>query len=187
MPNLDPLAQQVQALLFAEGGALSIASLAKTLGCGESDVKMALSSLAARLEGSGLTLVQSDTEAVLAVAASAKDVVIKKASEEYERDIGEAGLEVLAILLYEGPSSRASIDYIRGVNSSTSIRNLLTRGLIERSGNPEDGREYIYRATTDLLSLLGTGTRENLPEYATISRELQSFKEQADHGTTNTE
>lgn len=187
MPALDPLAQQVQALLFAEGGAMSITNLAKTLGCRDADIKIALDSLALRLEGSGLSLVLSDTEAVLAVSTPSKDVVIKKASEEYERDIGDAGLEVLAVLLYEGPSSRATIDYIRGVNSSSSIRNLLTRGLIERSGNPEDGREYIYRATTDLLSLLGATSRDSLPEYGIISRELAAFKAQADHGTTSTE
>lgn len=187
MPALDALAQQVQALLFAEGGAMSITGLAKTLGCRDTDISIALDSLAKHLEGSGLALVRSDTEAVLAVSARSKDVVMKKASEEYERDIGDAGLEVLAILLYEGPSSRATIDYIRGVNSSSSIRNLLTRGLIERSGNPEDGREYIYRATTDLLSLVGATSRDSLPEYGIISRELAAFKAQADHGTTPTE
>ena len=109
---------------------------------------------------------------------------MKKASEEYERDIGDAGLEVLAVLLYEGPSTRAMIDYIRGVNSSSTLRNLLLRGLVERSGNPEDGREYLYRPTTDLLAHLGSPTRESLPEYATISRELAAFKATQQHGTT---
>jgi segregation and condensation protein B len=176
MSDLPPIAQQAHALLFSEGGALTYKSLAKSLACSESDLKMALDSLASGLDGSGLSLVRSDTEAVLAVSAGAKDAVMKKASEEYERDIGDAGLEVLAVLLYEGPSTRAAIDYIRGVNSSSTIRNLLLRGLVERSGNPEDGREFIYRATTDLFAHLGSTKREDLPEYATISRELAAFK-----------
>ena len=177
MADMNTLAQQAQALLFAEGGALSYKNLTKALGCSESDLKIALDSLAQALEGSGLSLIRSDTEAVLAVTATAKDIVMKKAAEEYERDIGDAGLEVLAVLLYEGPSTRASIDYIRGVNSSSSIRNLLLRGLIERSGNPLDGREYIYRATTDLLAHLGVTGREKLPDYDIISPELASFKD----------
>lgn len=187
MAELTPIAKQAQALLFSEGGALTLANLSKTLGCSVSDLKIALDSLGQSLDGSGLSLVVSDTEAVLAVAAEAKDIVAKKANEEYERDIGDAGLEILAVLLYEGPSTRATIDYIRGVNSSSSIRNLLLRGLVERSGNPEDGREFIYRATTDLLAHLGSTKRENLPEYDTISRELASFKAtQPEHGSRET-
>ena len=170
------LAAKIQALLFCEGGGITFKSLAKSLNSSEKDIRAALADVSRTLEGSGLTLVISDTEAILAIAPEAKDVVIKKASEEYDRDIGDAGLEVLAVLLYEGPSTRASIDYIRGVNSSSTIRNLLIRGLVERSGNPEDAREYIYRPTTDLLAHLGVSDREKLPEYATIAPELATFK-----------
>lgn len=188
MADMHTLAAQAQALLFAEGGALTYKALAKTLGCSEGDLNIALDSLARALDGTGLTLVRSDTETVLAIAANAKDAVMKKASEEYERDIGEAGLEVLAILLYEGPSTRAAIDYVRGVNSSSSIRNLLIRGLIERSGNPLDGREFVYRPTTELLAHLGVSDRTNLPEYGTISPELASFKanQAAEHHAAGT-
>lgn len=179
---MDKRSQEIQALLFAEGGALTYKNLAKALECTDAELKASLDLLAQALQGSGLSLVRSDTEAVLAVSADAREAVMKKASEEFDRDIGDAGLEVLAILLYEGPSTRAEIDYVRGVNSSSTLRNLLTRGLVERSGNPEDGREFIYRATTELLAHLGVGERTSLPEHGTISSELSSFKSQS-HGT----
>ena len=179
--RMSAISNGVQALLFAEGGALTFKSLTKSLECTEKDLQTALDALAQKLEGSGLSLVRSDTETVLAVSADAKDVVIKKASEESKRDIGDAGLEVLAILLYEGPSTRANIDYIRGVNSSSTIRNLLIRGLVERSGNPEDAREYIYRPTVDLMAHVGVTDREKLPEYARIATELATFKASRDN------
>ena len=179
------LATKIHALLFAERRSLTFKTLIKTFDCDKKQLQEGLDALTQKLEGSGLAVVVSDTEAALVVAADARDIVMKKATEEYERDIGDAGLEVLAILLYEGPSTRAQIDYVRGVNSSSTIRTLLTRGLVERSGNPEDGREFIYRATTDLLAHLGVGTRENLPEYGTIAPELAAFKAgQNDHGST---
>lgn len=182
---MDRRAQEIQALLFAEGGALTYKSLAKSLGCSEDELMPALDALSAGLGGSGLSLVRSDTEASLVVSADAREVVAKKMSEEYERDIGDAGLEVLAILLYEGPSTRATVDYVRGVNSSSTLRNLLARGLIERSGNPEDGREFLYRPTTELLAHLGITKRDKLPEYGTISAELASFKAtEGNHGGT---
>lgn len=181
---MDKLSRQIQALLFAEGGALTFKSLEKALSCDTAELQSALTMLATALEKTGLVLVKSDTEAVLAVAADAKEIVMKKATEEYARDIGDAGLEVLAVLLYEGPSTRAQIDYIRGVNSSSTLRNLLSRGCVERSGNPEDGREYIYRATAELLAHIGVSERTKLPEYSTISSELSSFKQTENHATS---
>ncbi|MEK7509290.1 MAG: SMC-Scp complex subunit ScpB [Patescibacteria group bacterium] len=184
MTDTNTLAAQAHALLFAEGGALTFKQLTRSLGCDHAALMQSLEALEKRLEGTGLTLVRSDTEAALVIANTARDVVAKTVAEAAERDIGNAGLEVLAILLYEGPSTRAQIDYVRGVNSSSTIRTLLTRGCIERSGNPEDGREYLYKPTTDLLAHLGTRTREDLPEYGTIGRELAAFKAaQKEHGT----
>lgn len=173
---MDNLPAKIHALLFAEGGGLTYASLKKTLLCDDAALSAALDTVSSSLSNTGITLVRSDTEATLAISDSARDIVMQKAAEETSRDIGEAGLEVLAIVLYEGPSTRADIEYIRGVNSSTSIRNLLTRGLIERAGNPADAREYVYRPTTELLAHLGVENRENLPDYGIIARELATFK-----------
>lgn len=180
---MDNLHLHIQALLFAEGGALTYAQLARALSVSESDIRAGVAKLAQTLEGGGLVVIQSDTEVVLAVSPVSREIVMKQATAEFERDIGDAGLEVLAVLLYEGPSTRATIDYIRGVNSSSTIRTLLVRGLIERTGNPSDAREYVYRPTTDLLAHLGVTSRENLPEYGIISPELAAFKaSQQTHG-----
>lgn len=175
-PTQENLPEKIHALLFAEGAGLTFASLKRTLGCDDAGLQTALDTLASRLSGSGVELVRSDTEAALAIAQSARELVIQKATEDSNRDIGDAGLEVLAILLYEGPSTRADIEYIRGVNSSTSIRNLMIRGLVERAGNPADAREYVYRPTVELMAHLGISSREALPDYATIARELSTFK-----------
>lgn len=182
---MNDLHKKLQALLFSEGGALTYTSLARSLEIGEPEVKEGLHVLKQKLEGSGLGLVLTDTEATLAVVPEAREVVVKVIKDAEERNVGDAGLEILAILLYEGPSTRAQIDYIRGVNSSSTIRTLLTRGLVERTGNPEDGREYLYRATSDLLAHLGTARREELPEYGTISPELSAFKAgHSNHGAS---
>lgn len=176
---MDELSREIEALLFAEGGSMTFARLARATGKSESEVKAALPFIESRLGNGGLTLVRSETEAALGIAPSAQKPVLAMLKEEEERNIGEAGLEILGVLLYEGPSTRAEIDYIRGVNSSSTLRNLLSRGLVERTGNPEDGREFIYRPTTELLAFLGVTGRENLPDYDTISAELKAFKHHA--------
>ncbi|MBI5456586.1 SMC-Scp complex subunit ScpB [Candidatus Kaiserbacteria bacterium] len=175
MNPLD-LASKIQALLFAEGDSLAIKKIAQLLESELPAVEAALMELSERLKGGPLALILTDKEAALAVSSDAKDTVSSARAKLEEREIGDAGLEVLTILLYEGPSTRADIDYIRGVNSSSTLRTLLLRGLVERSGNPEDGREYIYRPTVELLAHLGSPSQKDLPEYDTIARELSAFK-----------
>lgn len=170
------LATKIEALLFAEGDALTFKKLEKMLGCDQDTLTKALDELQGRLAGRGVSLLRSDTEVALAVSPEGRDIVAEVLAKENNRDIGDAGLEILSILLYEGPSTRATIDYIRGVNSSSTLRTLLTRGLVERTGNPEDGREYLYRPTVELLAYLGVKDTKDLPEYATITSELAVFK-----------
>ena len=170
------LSTRIEAVLFAEGGPLSIRKLATMLGVTAEEVSIAITELQSAMEGRGLTVVRTDTEVALAVSPQDRATVAEILGKEQDRDIGDAGLEVLAVLLYEGPSTRATIDYIRGVNSSYTLRALLSRGLVERGGNPEDGREYVYRPTVELLAHLGVNSANALPDFATIAQELATFK-----------
>ena len=179
--DTSTLAVSAEALLFNEGGPMERRRLANLLGCKESELKEALDMLAENLKNRGLSLIQTDTEVGLAIAKSASGIVREAIKRDLSRDIGDAGLEVLVIVLYCGPSTRARIDYIRGVNTSSTLRPLLSRGLLERAGNPEDAREYLYRPTVELLAHLGVADVKELPEYATVSLELANF-EQTEHG-----
>src|SRR3989344_6657927 len=161
--TIDELARRVQAFLFTEGVEMTRKKLLSLLGCNESEQNAAIDHLALSLEQSGLGLVVSETEIALTVSKSESPAIEEALKRELSREIGEAGLEVLAIVLYMGPSTRARIDYIRGVNSVSTLRNLLARGLLERAENPEDAREYLYRPTVDLLAHLGVTSVTNLP------------------------
>ena len=179
--NSTDIAQRAEAFLFIESDSLSYKKLQQLIGCDLSQLIAGLDELEKRLASSGLALVRTDTEVAFAVSPHARDAVRDAMAREQEREIGDAGLEVLTVLLYQGPSTRSDIDYIRGVNSSSTIRTLLSRGMVERSGNPEDGREYIYRPTVQLLTHLGVRNSKELPDYATIAQELVNFKN-ASHG-----
>jgi segregation and condensation protein B len=169
-------ASRAEAFLFTEGGSLSLKKLASLLQLKEPQLRESLAELSKRLEGRGLSLVVSETEASLAVSPEASEAVRAAYKSELEKDIGDAGLEVLAIVLYRGPSTRSQIDYIRGVNTSSTIRNLLTRGLLERAGNPEDAREYLYRPTVELLAHLGVRNSGELPEHEKLAAEIAAFE-----------
>lgn len=170
------LVDRIEAFLYMEGGSLTLRRLAHLTGASTEDLTPALDTLAERLISTSLTLIRTDIDVTLSVAAPASDALRESYEKELGREIGDAGLEVLAILLYRGPSTRAQIDYIRGVNTSSTVRTLLSRGLIQRTGNPSDGREYVYRPTVELLAHLGITRSEELPEYVKMTAELAEFE-----------
>ncbi|MBI4079826.1 SMC-Scp complex subunit ScpB [Candidatus Kaiserbacteria bacterium] len=179
MSDTPDLTARAEAFLFAEGGELTRKKLTSLLQCKETELKAALQTLADRLANRGIGLIETDTTVSLAVSREMSPLVQEALKRELDRDIGDAGLEVLAIVLYMGPSTRARVDYIRGVNSSSTLRNLLARGLLERAENPEDAREYLYRPTVELLAHLGVENVNQLPDRATILGELATFEQKS--------
>lgn len=171
------LSHTIEALLFSEGGTLAKKKLQQILNVDAPALAQALSELKARKDGTGISLIETEKEVALAVSAEATPAVQAAYERELGREIGDAGLEVLAIILYRGPSTRSQIDYIRGVNTSSTIRLLAARGLLERDANPADAREYLYRPTAELLAHLGARDGRELPEYAKIASELATFEE----------
>ncbi|HEY4522495.1 MAG TPA: SMC-Scp complex subunit ScpB [Candidatus Paceibacterota bacterium] len=176
---VQTLAQRIEALLFSEGGPVTKKKLAQLLESDAAAIQTAAAELSQSLHNRGVALIETETELAFAVAPHMKDTVEKAYEKELGREIGDAGLEVLSIILYRGPSTRSRIDYIRGVNTSSTIRTLTARGLIERTQNPHDQREYLYRPTAELLAHLGVRNAEELPDYAKIASELAAFEVQS--------
>ena len=189
---MSDLVTKLEAFLFVEGEPVTKKKLTQFLGCTTGDLEAAAAELARRRKDSGIAVLQTDSEVSLAIAPDAAATIEEAFARELGKEVGDAGLEVLAIILYRGPSTRSEIDYIRGVNTSSTIRTLAARGLLERVPNPSDGREYLYKPTSELLAHIGTPNARELPEYAKITSELAAFEEKsgpvADHaGRDDTE
>jgi segregation and condensation protein B len=127
-----------------------------------------------RLESGATRVLESDTELSLVTAPEHDTLIEQVRRDELKRDIGKAGAETLAIVLYRGPVTRGEIDRIRGVNSAYILRNLMTRGLVEKGSNP---KRTEYQVTLDLLAHLGITHKNQLPQYETILNQLDSFEQ----------
>lgn len=171
------LSTQLEAILFWKAEPISIKKLATIFDTDVGVINNGLQELEQLLQGRGLTLVRTDGEVMLGTAKELSPLIEKLTKEELSRDLGKAGLETLSIILYQGPISRADIDYIRGVNSQFIVRNLLIRGLVERVENPKDARSFLYKTTLQLLSHLGISKIEELPEYEQVRKDIQGFKQ----------
>lgn len=168
------LAAALESLLFVSGEPLSFARLAKALKVTEEDIAShaeALSEKYSHDAQSGLMLVVKDRKAMLATKPEHAASVEALTKSSLQENLSKAALEVLAIVAYRSPITRAEIEAIRGVNCSFTLRNLLLRDLIERQGNPLDARGYVYFPTFKLLQSLGLKGTKDLPDYATLSRD----------------
>jgi len=151
------------ALLFAKGGPMDKKQLAKLLEMKNLELSLVLRALTVSLKGSGVVLVETGDEVELRTAPEASIIVKKLRESELARDLGKASLETLAVIAYQAGTTRSEIDWVRGVNSSTSLRTLLVRGLIEGREDERDKRRIRYSLTTEALAHLGVAHAENLP------------------------
>jgi segregation and condensation protein B len=173
--NLD---SQIEAVLFYKSEPVKKAWLAGFFEVSPTEITEALAALSIALGSRGLRLAMTDTEVQLVTAPDASAAIEQVRKDELTGDIGKAGAETLAIVLYRGPLSRAEIDRIRGVNSTFILRNLLIRGLVERRPHPTDSRSWIYAGTPELMNHLGIQGREDMPEFAAIMDALDAFEAQ---------
>ncbi len=181
------LDKQIEAVLFYKNEPTSIGFLAKTLKKSEAEITDALNMLEAKLADRGVALMRIGNEVRLSTSAEMSELISQLIKEELSGELGRAGLETLSIILYLGPLSRSRIDNIRGVNSSFIVRNLLVRGLIERSSDEKDSRSYIYRPSFDLLAHLGVTRVEELPSFDKVKEEIENFEAKESTKTETTE
>lgn len=177
------LTKKIEGILFYRGEPTKIKALAAMFGVKDGEIKEALDILAEELQERGIRLISKDDKVTLGTAPELGELIESVRKEELSKDIGKAGLETLSIILYKGPVSRAEIDYIRGVNSSFILRNLMIRALIEREVNPNDSRSFLYKPTFELLQFLGVTKTEELPNFEKVKEELQSFIRETEEET----
>lgn len=169
-----PLDILIEGLLFYRGTPLKKVALCKEFEVDEAGLSAAIDALRTRLEAGALRLVETDNEIVLSTAPELSPFIEQIRKADLKKDIGKAGAETLAIILYRQNVTRSEIDHIRGVNSSFILRNLLTRGLIDRQPASK-GSGYVFSITPALLAHLGVTRSEELTDFARITDALETF------------
>lgn len=174
---MNDLQNKIEGLLFALGRPVSYTELAKILATDVSAIADAVRMLKDARQNSGIVCIDDGKMLELRASQAAAEVIEQIRRDEYSREIGKAGLETLATVMYRGPLSRSEIDFVRGVNSSQTLRTLLMRGLVRRIPNPRDERSFLYEVTTETLAQLGIQDPRDLPDYADVKEKLSALEE----------
>lgn len=174
----EHLSSIVESLLFVYGEPISAEKLAKLAGVKKEAIAEAIGELQSSYEGRGLTILEKEDKYQMGTRPEYASYVEKMVKDDFSEELSKAALETIAIIAYKGPLSRADIEYVRGVNSSFTLRNLMLRGLIERVENPKDARAYLYKVSFQFLQHLGVSKIEELPSFEEFtSKAVEIFEE----------
>ena len=171
----------LEAVLFANGEPLSIERISQILEITPENVEKITKALAEKLDAnkSGVMLLRLENTYQL---ASRKEygAYIKKAFEiKRKTPLSPAALEVLAVVAYNQPITKAFIEQVRGVDCSGVISTLVEKELIEERGRLElPGRPLLYGTTKNFLRCFGITDLSELPELPKENTELNDVAEQ---------
>ena len=176
MENLETkeLASVLEGILFASGEPVDVGRLAFALELDRETTEQLLQHLADyyAYERRGMRLIRMD-DAYQLISAPEYGEVIRRAFEiRKPAKLSQSALEVLTIVAYYQPTTRAYIDQIRGVDSAYTVGLLLERDLIEEAGRlAVPGRPVLFRTTKNFLRSFGMESLEELPDLPESSQE----------------
>lgn len=173
MEAIKNLNSILESLLFTSGKPTKAKEFAKILNIEEKIITEKLEELVEQRKNSGIILLKNGSEYQLATNSENSTYVKNFLNAELREKLTDATVEVLAIIAYRQPISKAEIEAIRGVNSQYSIRNLLIRGLIEKTTNPQDARSVVYQTTTEFLMHMGLSSVKDLPEFEKLTEKIK--------------
>jgi len=173
-----PLFVKLEAMLFVAPEPVSTAQLATALDVSPSVVERGLNELESSLATRGLRLQRHAGRFQLTTAPQLAELIERFLGLEATTHLSRAALETLAIIAYQQPVTRPQIDSIRGVNSDSMMKSLLTKGLILESGRADGpGRPILYSTTPEFLQHFGLNSILEMPSLAQPEEEGETHDE----------
>lgn len=181
----------LEAILFASGDPVPIDRLAAVLEIEREDVIDYAEELTLEYQKQhrGIRLIRLDDEYQMCSSPEYADWIIKTMRHRKPPKLSQAALEVLSIVAYFQPVTRAYIEDMRGVDSSYSVNMLAERGLIEPCGKLEvPGRPTLFRTTENFLRVMEIEQLEDLPPLPEMKPEegaeslRAAIEQKADNG-----
>ena len=166
----------MEAILFASGEPVHIDRICLALELDKETAETLLQKLGDHYAYNrrGVRLTRMNESWQLCSAPDYADIIRKAFEIRKSAKLSQPALEVLTIIAYYQPTTRAYVDQIRGVDSSYTMSLLLERKLIEECGRLQvPGRPHLYRTTKEFLRVFHLSSLEELPEMPGIEADGQ--------------
>ena len=172
--ELKEIESAIEGILFAAGEPVGVERICMALEIDRATADAVCQRLADyySYERRGIRLLKLDTSYQLCSAPEFAPGIRRAFESRRPAKLSQPALEVLAIVAYYQPVTRAYVDQVRGVDSAYTVGLLLERDLIEECGRlAVPGRPIQYRTTQNFLRSFGLSSLEELPELPNASPE----------------
>lgn len=169
----------IEAILYAAGYPVKYSKLSEVLGLEVKDVKTMVEHMATQYNSEssvrGINLLMFDETCQFCTKEQYAPYIREALGIKRGGNLSASSLEVLAVIAYNQPVTRAYVDTVRGVDSSYAMNSLIDKGLIESSGRLDaPGRPMIYSTTEKFLRVFGINSISDLPETESLDKLAQS-------------
>lgn len=174
--DIKELRSAMEAILFASGEPVEIERICLALTLDRPTAEQVLTQLADQYayERRGIRLVRMESAYQLCSAPEYGDVIRRAFEIRKNAKLSQSALEVLTIIAYFQPTTRAYVDQVRGVDSSYTMGLLQDRKLIEECGRLQvPGRPRLYRTTREFLRVFHLSSLDELPEMPGLEADGQ--------------
>ena len=174
--DIKEIEAAIEGILFASGEPVSIERICMATELDRPTAEQVLRRLGDyyAYERRGIRLVQMDESYQLCSSPDYADTIRRAFEIRTSATLSPPALEVLTIIAYYQPTTRAYVDQVRGVDSSYTMSLLLERGMIEECGRLQvPGRPHLYRTTKKFLRDFHLSSLEELPELPGLETEGQ--------------
>ncbi len=170
-PDINELIAAIEAILYAAGYPISYEKLSGVLGISVKDVKNLIKIMSERYdakntaEAHGITLLCFDDSCQFCTREKFAPYIREALGIRRGGNLSASSMEVLAIVAYNQPVTRAFIDTVRGVDSAYAVNSLSDKNLIEPKGRLDaPGRPMLYGTTENFLRVFGISSIKELPD-----------------------
>ena len=174
--EMKEIESAIEGILFASGEPVHVDRICVALELDRPTVEQVLRKLMDyyAYERRGIRLLHIEDSWQLCSAPEYADMIRKAFEIRKPAKLSQPALEVLTIIAYYQPTTRAYVDQIRGVDSSYTVGLLLERKLIEECGRLQvPGRPHLYRTTKAFLRAFHLNSLEDLPEMPGLEADGQ--------------
>ena len=161
----------IEAILFVSGEPVRISRIADVLGVAENEIELAGDRLRDNYSNvrRGIRLVRMEDTLQLCSSPEYAEYIRRALETRKPPQLSQPALEVLSIIAYFGPVTRADIEQVRGVDSTFTVSMLQERNLIEACGRlPAPGRPKLFRTTHVFLRTFGLESLKELPDLPQV-------------------
>ena len=166
--TLADIRRAIEAILFAAGYPVSYEKLGEALGLPAKDVELIVGDMQAAFNSEdsprGIQLLTFPDTCQLCTKEKFLPYIREALGIKRGGNLSASSLEVLAVVAYNQPVTRAFVDQVRGVDSSYAVNSLLDKGLIESCGRLDaPGRPMLFATTDKFLRVFGLNSLDDLP------------------------